>query len=192
MKVAIQALTGSPVDTAFAWMPFSPESIRRVMQLPKMIASPGPGWARGFAAYASKTKIDESLHGLETRYTHTARRRTPTVSVTAGHERCKQRALLLRVRPNRICPWTKLKIWEMYQWARRDTSSDVWIRRQSSMSIQKGTETTAAPNVIRVTAAGTDRLKVPAPSRVTIRSRKAWVLRRETSPTMRSTRQGMQ
>ena len=74
----------------------------------------------------------------------------------------------------------------------RDTSSDVWIRRQSSMSIQKGTETTAAPNVIRVTAAGTDRLTVPAPSRVTIRSRKAWVLRRETSPTMRSTRQGMQ
>ena len=54
------------------------------MQLPKMIASPGTWWAGDFAPYTSKTKIDESLPGLETSYTHTAPRRTLTVSVTAG------------------------------------------------------------------------------------------------------------
>lgn len=40
------------------------------MQLPEQMVSPGPQWPSGYAAYARKTRIDESLHTIEAALEH--------------------------------------------------------------------------------------------------------------------------
>ncbi|WP_297737270.1 nucleotidyl transferase AbiEii/AbiGii toxin family protein [Nocardioides sp.] len=56
------------------------ESKRRVMKLPEQMVSPGPQWPSGYAAYARKTKIDESLHALEAAIEHVGRCVNPLLS----------------------------------------------------------------------------------------------------------------
>lgn len=46
------------------------ESRRRAMQLPEEMGPPGSQWPSGYAAYARKTKVDESLHNLEAALEH--------------------------------------------------------------------------------------------------------------------------
>jgi hypothetical protein len=56
------------------------ESKRRALQLPEQMVSPGPQWPSGYAAYARKTKIDESLHTIEAALEHVGHCISPLLS----------------------------------------------------------------------------------------------------------------
>ncbi len=68
------------------------ESLRRDMQLPERMASPGPQWSSGYAAYARKTKIDESLRTVEAALEHVGRCLDPLLSRARGVGRWHPRA----------------------------------------------------------------------------------------------------